>query len=174
MIGFQNSFDSLKRILQINAALLLFGLLSNVDAEQTCKIIKVLPHWLDLQSRHTLSPSLLERDAYQARLRANRSLCSGIRFDVKWSKNSVNKVKLQIELRVTGEAKPIQLVESIQPSQQRGWSSVIMDGNEFKAMGKIIAWRVQLLDGDTVLAEQRSFLWAERKPVSTAKQPATD
>ncbi|GIT05994.1 MAG: hypothetical protein CM1200mP29_14050 [Verrucomicrobiota bacterium] len=67
------------------------------------KISKVLPHWLDQQGRHTLSPSLLERDAYQAKLRADRSLCSGIRFDVKWSKNTSVNVKLQLELRVTGD-----------------------------------------------------------------------
>ena len=54
------------------------------DCSAASRISKVLPHLLDKQGLHTLSPSLLERDAYQAQLRSNPDQCSGIRFDVKW------------------------------------------------------------------------------------------
>ena len=91
----------MKRISQLAVALLLLGFLPTANGAQPGKISKVLPHWLDLQGRHTLSPSLLERDAYQAKLRADRSLCSGIRFEVKWAKNTSDNVKLQLELRIT-------------------------------------------------------------------------
>ena len=94
----------MNRISQLIATLLLLGVFSTADAARPGRISKVLPHWLDLQGRHTLSPSLLERDAYQAKLRADRSLCSGIRFDVKWAKNTSSSVKLQLELRVTDTA----------------------------------------------------------------------
>ncbi|MDP7049727.1 MAG: hypothetical protein QF721_09765 [Verrucomicrobiota bacterium] len=164
----------MKRILQIATTLSLFGALSTADAVRPGRISKVLPHWLDLQGRHTLSPSLLERDAYQAQLRADRSLCSGIRFDVKWSKNNRGNVKLQVELRVTGQTKAIQLEQPIQPTRRSGWNAITLDGDAFNAIGEIIAWRVLLLDGDTVLAEQRSFLWTERKPANAAKEPAVD
>ena len=50
------------RIPQLVAALLLLAALSLANATQPGKISKVLPHWLDQQGRHTLSPSLLERD----------------------------------------------------------------------------------------------------------------
>ncbi len=36
------------------------------------KVIKVLPHFLDQKGRHALSPSLYDRDAYQAHLRSIR------------------------------------------------------------------------------------------------------
>ena len=173
MPGFQNSLDAVKRISSLVAALLL-GVLSSVDAARPGKISKVLPHWLDLQGRHTLSPSLLERDAYQAKLRADRGLCSGIRFDVKWSRNTGGDVKLQLELRVTGDAKPIVLEQAMKPSRRGGWDSVTLDGDAFKGIGKLIAWRVRLLDGDAVLAERRSFLWTQRKPAAAAKEPAVD
>ena len=132
----------------------------------------MLPHWLDLQGRHTLSPSLLERDAYQAKLRADRTLCSGIRFDVKWAKNTSGTVKLQLELRVTGEAKPIVRELAVKPSRRGGWDAVTLDGDAFRAMGKIIAWQVLLLDGDIELAERRSFLSIESKPASDADKTA--
>ena len=164
----------MKRISQLAAALLLLGLFSTADAARPGKISKVLPHWLDLQGRHTLSPSLLERDAYQAKLRADRSLCSGIQFDVKWSKNTGGTAKLQLELRVTGAARPIVLEQPIKPSRRGGWDAVTLDGDAFKAIGKIIAWRVRLLDGDIELAERRSFLWTDRKPAGDAEKPASD
>ena len=47
------------------------------------RVVKVLPHFLDLQGRHTLSPSLFERDAYQALLRKNPGQRSAVRFDVQ-------------------------------------------------------------------------------------------
>ena len=164
----------MNRISQLTAVLLLLGVLSTTDAARPGKISKVLPHWLDLQGRHTLSPSLLERDAYQAKLRADRTLCSGIRFDVKWAKNTSGTVKLQLELRVTGEAKPIVRELAVKPSRRGGWDAVTLDGDAFRAMGEIVAWQVLLLDGDIELAERRSFLWIESKPASDADKPAAD
>ncbi len=164
----------MNRFSQLAAALLLPGVLSTAAAAQPGKISKVLPHWLDLHGRHTLSPSLLERDAYQNRLRKDRALCSGIRFDVKWSKNTSGSVKLQLELRVTGKAKPIVRELAIKPGRHGGWDAVTLDDDAFRAIGKIIAWRVRLLDGEIELAKRRSFLWTERKPAGNAKKPASD
>ena len=164
----------MNRISQLAATLLLLGVISTTDAARPGKISKVLPHWLDLQGRHTLSPSLLERDAYQAKLRADRTLCSGIRFDVKWAKNTSGTVKLQLELRVTGEAKPIVRELAVKPSRRGGWDAVTLDGDAFMAIGKIIAWRMSLLDGDIELAERRSFLWIESKPAGDAEKPTAD
>ena len=164
----------MNRISQLAGALLLLGVITTTDAARPGKISKVLPHWLDLQGRHTLSPSLLERDAYQAKLRADRTLCSGIRFDVKWAKNTSGTVKLQLELRVTGEAKPIVREQAVKPSRHGGWDAVTLDGDAFKAIGKIVAWQVRLLDGDIELAKRRSFLWTERKPAGDVEKPAAD
>ena len=83
-------------------------------------------------------------------------------------------MKLQLELRVTDEAKPIVLEQPIKPSRRGGWDAVTLDGDAFKAIGKIIAWRVRLLDGDIELAERRSFLWTDRKPAGDAEKPASD
>ena len=47
---------------------LLLGLAFPISATP-CKIAKVLPQLLDDQGRHTVSPSLYGRDAYQALLR---------------------------------------------------------------------------------------------------------
>src|SRR2546423_2524757 len=82
-----------------------FLLLCFVTAEDcacaaTGRVIKVLPHFVDDQGRHTLAPSLYERDAYQAFLREHPDKRSGMRFDVQWKKKG--PVWEDLKLRVEG------------------------------------------------------------------------
>src|SRR5690349_6151916 len=65
----------------------------------TARLVKVLPHFVDKQSRIALSPSLYERDAYQAHLRKNPSEQGGMRFDVQWKSGATNRFLLRLELR---------------------------------------------------------------------------
>ena len=47
-------------------------------------IVKVLPHYLDEEGRHSDGPSLLHRDVYQKKLRDEPELINALRFDIKW------------------------------------------------------------------------------------------
>ena len=67
----------------------------------TGQLVKVLPFLLDTQGRITKSPSLFDRDAYQAYLRKHTTEISGIRFDVQCSADE--KLKVRLELRGVGE-----------------------------------------------------------------------
>lgn len=144
--------------------LLCSGLLISVAQAAEGKLIKVLPHLLDAQGRNTLSPSLYERDAYQAYLRKHPELCTALRFDVQWRQrdSSPDKLKLKLELRTskTSPAAPL-TIES--PVKSDGWFStstgLLVDGEKFKTMGDVIAWRVTLWDGDQQVSEHKSFLW---------------
>ena len=55
-----------------------------VPPAKTGIVVKVLPLFLDLKGHDALSPSLFDRDAYQAFLRQNTNDISAIRFDVLW------------------------------------------------------------------------------------------
>ena len=50
----------------------------------TGRVIKVLPEFLDLKGRSSLSPSLYERDAYQASLRQHTNQISTVQFQIQW------------------------------------------------------------------------------------------
>ena len=63
---------------------LLFLVFARLVSAADGKVIKVLPHLLDQAGRHSLSPSLFERDAYQAELRKHPEKVSGLRYDVRW------------------------------------------------------------------------------------------
>jgi len=131
----------------------------------TGRVVKVLPHFLDLQGRHTLSPSLYERDAYQAFLRLHPEKRSTMRFDVDWRTRGAiwEPLTLRIELRGIAEANlPKEL--TIDREVHRGgwfgqWTGVALSREEYKSLGEVTAWRVTLWEGEKQLAEQRSFLW---------------
>lgn len=145
-------------------ALLVLALAGLSVSAAPAKIIKVLPHWLDQEGRHSLSPSLYERDAYQAWLRKNAEACSALRFDIQWKAltSSASAFRLKLELR-TSQGDPGRRVVLEQTVKRRGWfstwSSITLAGDDFKKAGAMVAWRATLWDGGRQIAEQKSFLW---------------
>jgi len=131
----------------------------------TGRVIKVLPHFLDQKGRHAVSPSLYDRDAYQAYLRQHRDECSGLRFDVQWKTKGdpAGPLKLRVELRGIAEgnfSRQRVLEQSVQNGGWFGhWTSIALTGEQFKEFGEVTAWRVSLWENDQVLSEQKSFLW---------------
>src|SRR5687767_12654292 len=126
------------------------------------KIHKVLPHFVDEEGRHTLSPSLYERDAYQARLRNMPERRDGLRFDVHWKARKSPALKLRVEMRGSKNEQPTNFMKEL-PVKRTGivskWSAVVVRGGDYESIGELRAWRTTLWDGDQLLAEQKSFLW---------------
>ena len=141
-----------------------FALTSTAGAA-TGRIMKVLPHFLDLEGRHSVSPSLYDRDAYQAYLRDHPAQRSGIRFDIHWLTKGqpAAPLKLRVELRGIAEGnslKQLVIEEPVKPAGWFGhWTSLTLKGEAYKSFGEITAWRVTLWENDQLLAEQKSFLW---------------
>src|ERR1043165_7698319 len=81
----------------------------------TGKVIKVLPQFLDLKGRHAISPSLYDRDAYQAFLRDTKTNISGMRFAVQWKASgaTADMLRLRVEVRgiTQGERPPTVVLE---------------------------------------------------------------
>ena len=147
------------------AMALIFSLVALADADAASgRIKKVLPHYLDLEGRHMLAPSLYERDAYQAHLRRNPAERSALRFDVNWKAAARRdaKLKLRLELRGSqgGTGTPLVLETPVKPPALfTKWSSLTLSGEEYRNLGDVIAWRATLWDDAQLVAEQKSFLW---------------
>jgi hypothetical protein len=131
----------------------------------TGQVKKVLPHLLDLQGRHTRSPSLFDRDAYQAQLRQHPEQRSGIRFDIEWKAKGVQAAPLKLRVELRGVArgdvpKQMNLETDVRPGKWfENWTPLTLQGDEYKKIGEVTAWRVTLWDGERLLSEQKSFLW---------------
>jgi len=133
-------------------------------AAKTGRVVKVLPLFLDLKGHDAISPSLFDRDAYQAFLRQHTNEIYAIRFDVLWKASNLKdaKLKLRAELRGIGEhGLPRQTVleTEVTPAFFRSWTSLKLEGDDLKKFGSLVAWRVTLWNGDQLLGEQKSFLW---------------
>jgi hypothetical protein len=131
----------------------------------TGRVIKVLPQFLDLQGRNSLTPSLYERDNYQVLLLRETNQCSGMRFNVQWKAKGQAATPLKIQVELRGVARgdyPKRLVLE-QPVQPGGWLSHWTEfelvGENYKDFGVVTAWRVTLWEGARQLGEQKSFLW---------------
>ncbi len=132
----------------------------------TGRVAKVLPEFLDLKGRNSLSPSLYERDAYQASLREHPALRSGMVFYVEWkTKGAIwEPLTVQVELRgITEGNLPKRLVLDQRAENQGGWfthwTHVTLSEAEYKKIGSVTAWRVTLWEGKKLLGQQQSFLW---------------
>jgi hypothetical protein len=149
-------------------ALIVWGLVSLTStvllgADQA-SIVKVLPHLLDLKGKASLAPGLFQRDAYQGQLRKDPKLVSGMRFNVQWKAKGIpaDELVLKVRLKTSGRSPndPLELTAPIRGNRKWGrWSSLYYDGNLFKDNGQVLAWKVELLRGETPLATQTSFLW---------------
>ncbi len=133
-------------------------------AAPTGRVVKVLPVFLDLKGHDAVSPSLFDRDAYQAYLRQHTNEISAIRFDVLWKASNAKgaQLKLRAELRGIGEhSLPRQAIleTEVTPKFFRSWTPLTLGGGDLKTFGSLVAWRVTLWNGAQLLGEQKSFLW---------------
>ncbi len=144
--------------------LLLAVLPAFADGVEKGRIVKMLPLFLDLKGHDAVSPSLYDRDAYQAYLRRHTNDISAIRFDVLWQVENpaAAKYKLRIELRGIGAAgKPTRSFREVEvsPPLLRRWDYLVLGGADYRNFGQLVAWRATLWRGDQLLSEQKSFLW---------------
>ena len=142
------------------AALLATGCASTRTG--SAKVLKVLPHFLDREGRHSVSPSLYDRDAYQARLRRHPEERSGLRFDVEWKSYTAARFRLRVELRGARGQEPTTAALEVSAQHVGGlsaWSALQLDGADYEKFGELVAWRVSLWDGDGLVGEKKSFLW---------------
>lgn len=128
---------------------------------ESAKVMKVLPQFLDSKGRSSVSPSLFDRDAYQAELRAGKTNRSALRFNVQWKARGYDTLKLRIEAKGMMGKEPTSTTNEVQikPGTFSQWTAVALAGDEYKSFGELMSWRALLFDGTNVVAEQKSFLW---------------
>lgn len=127
------------------------------------RVVKVLPHYLDTAGRHALSPSLFERDAYQAILRAHPEKRGGLRFDVQWKARRVpgqtRLLRLELVSATHPRGQPLVVETPLPEKRARGWTALKLDAPTERALGDWTAWRVSLVVDGREVSSRQSFLW---------------
>lgn len=131
---------------------------------QAGRILKVLPHLVDADGRVARAPSLFQRDAYQSHLRQHPEKVSTQRFDVqcKVLRRPTRELQLRLTLRTANrpESEPVILEAPVKSGLWgRAWQSLTLDPELYRTAGKVVAWRMELLENGTVISSQSSFLW---------------
>lgn len=109
--------------------------------------------------------NLSDRDVYQVYLRGHPERRSGINFSVQWkiSDKKAGRLKIKLEIRggqKNGAPQQMTLEAEVKPTGWiTTWSSLRLLGEPYKNFGELTAWRATLWEGDTLLDEQKSFLW---------------
>ena len=137
------------------------GLASRMPAS---RLIKVLPHLLDSELRSARAPSLYQRDAYQAYLRQHPEQVSTVRFDVqsKVFRRDASEPRLRLTLRMANriESDPVVVEAPVKAGVWgRSWQSLQVDPEIYRAGGKVVAWRIEMLKNGAIVDSQSSFLW---------------
>lgn len=143
------------------------------------KVVKVLPHYLDRNGKHALSPSLFERDAYQAILRRHPDQRGGMQFDIQWKARRAAGRTLDLRLELVTahqpKARPFTVDLEVQPTGPFArWKRVKLEKALMDQLGEIIAWRISLREGDVTLSERQSFLWSDGASPVHASEPAVE
>jgi hypothetical protein len=129
------------------------------------RVLKVLPLFMDLKGRTQTTPSLYDRDAYQAMLRSHPTQRTGIEFAIEWKAKGPKGAQLKLRFEARGGLKaqpPTQVVleEAVTPTGMFGaWTSLKLTGEAYKKFGDVSAWRASLWDGARLVHEEKSFLW---------------
>lgn len=147
-------------------AVLVIFVLSGCASADRVRIVKVLPQYLDEQGRNSKTPTLLERDVYQAQLRRMPERCSGLQFAVHWYPGGIrHPLTLRVELiGLSGSNQPVSLTieRTVRPGRFAAlgcWDYVNVSSEEFQSLGTLTAWRVSLYSDRQLLAQEQSFLW---------------
>ena len=128
-------------------------------------VAKVLTLLMDTNGVVAPSPSLFDRDAYQAYLLAHTNEISGVRMEVCWSARHARgtNLKVRVELKgigTNGIPTEATLEQTVTPSLFHHWTALTLDGQGYKNFGVLAAWRATLWNGGQLLGEQESFLWS--------------
>jgi hypothetical protein len=133
----------------------------------TGRVLKLLPFLLDQYGEDSTSPSLFDRDAYQAQMRAHlgkTNQVSGIRFDVQWKASRAADAKLKVRVEARGvSTNGTPQMKTFETNVTAGffsqWTKFTLTGGDYKKFGSLVAWRATLWNENQLIGEQKSFLW---------------
>ena len=117
---------------------------------------------MDFDGRIALDPSLFERDAYQNYLQLHPGERNGLQFDIQWRASASPALKLLVEMRgsLSNRVTTAELEIPLKTGGKRSrWSKTALTSTRYSKFGELMAWRVTLWNGETLLADQKSFLW---------------
>jgi len=151
------------------SALLALTLSSRAEVSSDWDVLKVQHEFMDSEGETaSVIGDLKEKAKYQRELSLDAKKVAGIRFLVHWKAPSsqIPKFAVKIEARgvvpATNEETFTQIIKLYQQTPSfSGWTTADITGNHLAKFGRVIAWKVTLLQDGRPMASRASFTWDE-------------
>lgn len=102
----------------------------------------------------------MNKRLYGAVTEEARELRKGHFYAVSWRKLSGNQlVKIVFEYRQQSTGARITKMTRVLPPSTEGRTEFQITGSDYYQNGRVLAWRMTLLDGSEVISRKQSFLW---------------
>jgi len=155
-------------ILCVGVSLLLAGDTTNTEGYD---IMKVNHEFLDEKGNtHDRIGNLVEKARYQKELEESGRY-TGLRFIVHWKAPSsdLRDFTVKVELRGFDAGMGRERLQTLtrdyaEMPGSSGWTNLDLKGNDLKDFGRLMAWKVALLQNGKPMATRKSFTWDDPPP----------
>ncbi len=79
-------------------------------------------------------------------------------FTVNWNASGATQVVMEYQQVSTG-AKTLRMARDLSQGKSAGKVEFKITGDAYNQGGRVLAWRIRLLQGERILSEKRSYLW---------------
>ena len=149
---------------------------AEIPKDNGYEVAKVNHEWIDKDNFTTaVIGDEKEKAKYQVAL-GNNPTAKGIRFAVHWKAPGGNAPRFMVKLYAHGYdagSDTDSLVEEFKNYKETpgsgGWTYLDVKGGDWKRLGKLMSWKVVLLQDFKPVAERHSFTWDES--ILTSRNP---
>lgn len=131
---------------------------------------------LSLRHSHLQSIDRVDRDAGMSRGEQNYRMKGAVSvkeqearlghyYTVDWKNDQVGEADLTVlfEYNQAGTAsQKLRMQKVVDGDLESGKLEFHVTGEPYRVNGQVLAWRVQLLRGDRVIAEKKSYMWGKK------------
>jgi hypothetical protein len=168
------------RIALVLTALVALALPSRGEVSTDWEVMKVHHEFIDQLGETTEAiGDLKEKARYQRELSLDAKRVSGIRFLVHWKAPSseIPKFAVKIEARgvlpATNEETFTEIIKIYKQTPSfSGWTYADIKGSHLEKFGRVVAWKVTLLQNGKPMATRSSFTWDEAAAAAARNKEA--
>ena len=153
------------RIHLILQAILLTGLISSCATKEVEPLRVSMFHLKSIQINDDSSQMIRGEQQYRLKgavTNTERQSRLGQYYTVRWQSvdraTSSLRIVMDYEQAATG-AKKLQMIQELPANEDSGTIEFQITGENYRKNGRVLSWRVRLMDGSQIIDEKRSYLW---------------
>ena len=157
-------FSSAKNLLVVSAVVGVCSLFASCASKDLMQVKQYHLRSIDVVNMKQ-APMVRGEQMYRMRgavSREERSHRLGQYYSVRWKKDSnagaAVKIVMDYQQAATG-SKVLSMWQELPAAETNGLTEFSVSGESYRTGGRVLAWRIRMISGDSVLSEKRSYMW---------------